>query len=123
VQLPSRIKQRRRLPVGISHSGRLKIPRSTWHSWTPHLMYRMPTKTRLRLARSCSFSQRTLLRDFTRNLEHSKIIIPGRERLNFQAQLDTLGFSRSSMFPEFDGLAQQLSWRYWSMEPRVDACG
>jgi hypothetical protein len=51
----------------------------------------------------------------------TKIVIPGSERLNFQAQLDTLGFSRSSMFPDIDGLAQQLSWRYWSMEPREDA--
>jgi hypothetical protein len=25
------------------------------------------------------------------------------------------------MFPDIDGLAQQLAWRYWVMDERVDA--
>jgi len=51
----------------------------------------------------------------------SRIVIPGEERLNFQITLDTLGFSRSTMFPDIDGLAQQLAWRYWVMDKREDA--
>jgi hypothetical protein len=47
----------------------------------------------------------------------SKLIIPGDQRLNFQVSLDTLGFSRSTMFPDIDGLAMQLGWRYQVMEP------
>lgn len=50
-----------------------------------------------------------------------KVVIPGRQRINFQVQLDLLGFSRSSMFPDIDGLAQQLAWRYWVMDEREDA--
>jgi hypothetical protein len=50
-----------------------------------------------------------------------RIIIPGCERLSFQAGLDTLGFSRATMFPDIDGLAQQLGWRFWAMEAREDA--
>jgi FRG domain len=49
--------------------------------------------------------------------EHlTKVIIPGSERLNFQVTLDTMGFSRASMFPDIDGLAMQLGWRYQVME-------
>lgn len=51
----------------------------------------------------------------------SRIIIPGYLRLMFQISLDTLGFSRSTMFPDIDGLAQQLGWRYWVMDTREDA--
>jgi FRG domain len=50
-----------------------------------------------------------------------KIVIAGHERLNFQVHLDTLGFSRATMFPDIDGLAQQLGWRYWVMDKREDA--
>jgi FRG domain len=49
-----------------------------------------------------------------------KVIIPGNQRLNFQVHLDTLGFSRSTMFPDIDGLALQLGWRYWVMDERED---
>jgi hypothetical protein len=52
--------------------------------------------------------------------ELKKIVIPGRERFNFQVNLDTFGFSRSSMFPDIDGLAQQLAYRYWVMDTRED---
>jgi hypothetical protein len=51
----------------------------------------------------------------------TRIIIPGRQRLYFQNGLDLLGFGRSSMFPDIDGLAQQLAWRYWILETREDA--
>ena len=50
-----------------------------------------------------------------------KIVIAGDQRLNFQIHLDTPGFSRATMFPYIDGLAQQLGWRYWVMDKREDA--
>jgi FRG domain len=52
-----------------------------------------------------------------------QIIVPGDKRLQFQVHLDTLGFSRSSMFPDIDGLAQQLAWKYWVMDEREDVEG
>jgi FRG domain len=50
-----------------------------------------------------------------------KWIIPGSQRIYFQVHLDLLGFNRSSMFPDIDGLAQQLGWKYWVMDEREDA--
>jgi hypothetical protein len=50
-----------------------------------------------------------------------RIVIPGDQRLDFQIKLDTLGFNRSTMFPDIDGLAQQLAWNYWVMDKREDA--
>jgi hypothetical protein len=41
-----------------------------------------------------------------------KWIIPGSQRIFFQLHLDLLGFNKSSMFPDIDGLAQQLGWKY-----------
>jgi hypothetical protein len=49
-----------------------------------------------------------------------KIIIPGAQRLNFQVNLDTFGFSRSSISPDIDGAAQQLAYRHWVMDTRED---
>jgi hypothetical protein len=49
-----------------------------------------------------------------------RIVIPGEQRLGFQVELDTLGFNRSTLFPDIDGLAQQLGWFYWIMEKRED---
>jgi hypothetical protein len=49
-----------------------------------------------------------------------KLVLAADERFNFQVQLDTLGFNRATMFPDIDGLAQQLGWRYAILEDRED---
>jgi hypothetical protein len=41
-----------------------------------------------------------------------QLIIPTEQRLDYQLRLDSLGFNRSTMFPDIDGLAMQLGWTY-----------
>lgn len=46
------------------------------------------------------------------NIEIRKWLIPRDETMRLKVRLDLAGFNRASLFPDLDGVAAHLSWRY-----------
>lgn len=106
-------------PVKEPASMHVREPLSVTKTWVVSPQYLSP-----RL--SAQMGMFTLHHEPTKAYEPAgleKFILPHDMCFEFRHLLYEIGFSRASLFPDLDGLAQSLSWKYKWVPPSWDKTG